>query len=1027
MGGFAREVRLEPARTGIGDPNNVNTWLKLNVREEVTSGNPGTAASRILPHVIEKYRKEGAEIFNPRTDSEKKGVIKRINEEREKQGKKAISEELFDYNNNKFLQGLDAQMAVMKEDRLRRDPYQEKLKESFLSTEKYHGKKGQAKVRNAIEGSDSIFDIYSKGPSQYLKNKGVVFDSMLRDILPGNKNDFIMAGDMIGSMASFALTRKTPGGAKIPKTLAQEILGRGSGSGVGDAAKIVAGSTAGAASGSLVYDIINGLVRRTFGIANPEDAPTPAVEAMVAGRNAMTFTLGAAGLGVIASAARPFLGEVLFGLKGPAKEMSDIGELYGAPIGINTATEISTTGPLRGAARGYRKTFGKLPFFGGSKMKDKITLSSIQMTKAMKKNIGAYGDDIPLDEVEKFYVDSFKTFPSTIRKKFNKEAEEKGFKSWVDMIKAEARVNELAPIQHMTEIGQFASEKAVARYQRFSYINDMLYTDFETKASSISKAFIPTNNARIVGQALRSTIDDMRIDLRDGNKFEPTLGEIDKFIVDKISNLPDYVNISGIRGLQKEINMLFSEISGPLKKDQGGVALLGSLRKALTSDLNDFARWSKELNPEEKLIAEAAKKSLLRANDVFSKMAPIYKSPVAQQFKLVDQHMFQAGPELPGFIYSDELGKMLFRKGITPQRANDLHDLIGSTAYKSGVNAWITSAFRNSLDQSATVAKEVIMPNGTRQMTNVTEEIFNPDKFIKNLNFDDPGIKRMMDLAGENGEVFKYNVDQLSIIQKELIKQGLGGTTAQMVARRIGLSGLSGVVNMLSMGAAPFAYGGGMAPGVGYTAIMTGLLARKTAAFLSDPHALKSWTRIITPDASVAVQRSAMAVFLKSFLAREDVKSDIPKEFHHLKGVMKNPGKFIDWLYGSGYEGVMQTINDGSKRSYLNERYGPNTDLNYADVAQFQQDDDEFNRIIGNIDPDLPEAFQPPIPPSEIKQTVSLEGDDMQGESIFSEEDTPEMASIPQSQTSSAPLNPNQRVALAGGNLDEAIALGRRT
>ena len=57
MGGFAREVRLEPARTGIGDPNNVNTWLKLNVREEVTSGNPGTAASRNLPHVIEKYRK----------------------------------------------------------------------------------------------------------------------------------------------------------------------------------------------------------------------------------------------------------------------------------------------------------------------------------------------------------------------------------------------------------------------------------------------------------------------------------------------------------------------------------------------------------------------------------------------------------------------------------------------------------------------------------------------------------------------------------------------------------------------------------------------------------------------------------------------------------------------------------------------------------------------------------------------------------------------------------------------------------
>jgi hypothetical protein len=41
------------------------------------------------------------------------------------------------------------------------------------------------------------------------------------------------------------------------------------------------------------------------------------------------------------------------------------------------------------------------------------------------------------------------------------------------------------------------------------------------------------------------------------------------------------------------------------------------------------------------------------------------------------------------------------------------------------------------------------------------------------------------------------------------------------------------------------------------------------------------------------------------------------------------------------------------------------------------------------------------------------------GESIFSD-DVQESASAPQ------PLNPQQRVALAGGNLDEAIALGNR-
>jgi hypothetical protein len=390
--------------------------------------------------------------------------------------------------------------------------------------------------------------------------------------------------------------------------------------------------------------------------------------------------------------------------------------------------------------------------------------------------------------------------------------------------------------------------------------------------------------------------------------------------------------------------------------------------------------------------------------------------------------MFQAGPELPGFIYSDELGQMLFRKGITPQRANDLHDLIGSAAYKSGVQAWITKSFRNSLDKSATVAKEVTMPNGTRQITNVTEEIFNPEKFIKNLNFDDSGIKRMMDLAGENGEAFKYNVDQLAIIQKQLIEQGLGGTTAQMVARRLSLGGLQSGINMLTMGAGPAAFAGGIGtPGAGiWTALMTGLLARKTAAFLSDPHSLKAWTRIITPDASVGAKRSAMSVFLKSFLARDDVRSDIPKEFQKIGGVMKNPAGFLNWIYGSGYQGVMDSINDGSKRSYLDERYGPNTNLNYADVAQFEQDDAELNRTLGNLDPDNPDV--PPTPPSEIKQTVSLEQDDMQGESIFSEDETTESASIPQPAGGGTPppLNPQQRVALAGGNLDEAIALGGR-
>ena len=41
--------------------------------------------------------------------------------------------------------------------------------------------------------------------------------------MPGSRNDFIMAGDIGGSMVGFKGGPK-PGGAKVPKSLADEVL-----------------------------------------------------------------------------------------------------------------------------------------------------------------------------------------------------------------------------------------------------------------------------------------------------------------------------------------------------------------------------------------------------------------------------------------------------------------------------------------------------------------------------------------------------------------------------------------------------------------------------------------------------------------------------------------------------------------------------------------------------------------------------------------------------------------------------------
>ena len=998
-------VTLERARTGLSKP------LNIQVVESVNIGGTSPVGARLKNPYVAKFQREGYNIYSPRTDAETQNVVAEINKARKAEGKNPISVEQFNWNNNKFLDAVGSQLAVTREQQKRSDPYK-----YFVGKWKnsYDGKK----LRNATEGSDSIFDLISN-PKQYLKDKGTAYTELLKDGAPGDRRDFVMMGEVIGGFASLISRRGRPGMAKKSKSVYEEIMS----SQTGDVAKTVGGASIGGGTASLVYDLTNSLIRRTKGISNPEDAPNPALQALAEMRNTAIFTLGAAGLGPVASVARPYIGKFLFGLEGPAHTMSNIADLYKAPIGIATAALASGRGPLAGAASGFRSTLGRIPFSGGKAMLGKTTLASANLTKGMQDKIVNFGEDLPLDEIIKYQKDSFRDLPRQVRLKLTADAKKQGYKSYFDLLEAEMRVNELAPIQHMTDVGMLMTKKAQERYAKFSYINDLLYKDFEKKAKSISKPFISTENTRMIAQNLRDEIRDMTVRLRSGNEAIPMLNEIDEFIMNKLGELPDYISPMQLRGLQRDINTLYGNIVAPLKKDAGGAALLGSARKALTADLNNFAGWSKELADEEMLIAEAAKKSLLRANETFSKMAPLYKSQIAKTFQLVDQNMFSAGPELPGFLYSDEIGQMIFRNGITPQRVDGLYELVGPTAFKSGVQSWINKAFKNSMDKSAVVTREVVDTFGNRKNVAVTEHIFNGSKFMKNLNLDDPGFKRMIDLSGESGEAFLNNVEQLSVVQDLLAKSGLGGTTSQMIARRLSLGGLRSAINTFSITGGGALAATGNAPSMTvFGTLMAGMLLRRTASFLSTPEALKSYTRVVAPDASVGVRRAAFVNFLNEYFKRDENKSDIPKQYQNVRGVMNDVNGFMDWLYGSGYEAVMSSLTDGAHRKYMNERYGNNMDLSYNEVIRLQQDQQEYNDYMeGNLNIDT----------ASVGETMETPNIETGGESIFNEDEAVATATGPGLNTDpdfqpSAPLNANQRVALAGGNLDEAIALGQR-
>ena len=137
---------------------------------------------------------------------------------------------------------------------------------------------------------------------------------------------------------------------------------------------------------------------------------------------------------------------------------------------------------------------------------------------------------------------------------------------------------------------------------------------------------------------------------------------------------------------------------------------------------------------------------------------------------------------------------------------------------------------------------------------------------------------------------------------------------------------------------------------------------------------------------------------------------------------MNDINGFTDLVLGSGYEAIMSSLTDGAHRKYMNERYGNNMDLSYNEVIKLQQDQQEYNDYMeGNLNIDT----------ASVGETTVQPNIETGGESIFSEDEAvatvrgPGLNVDPDYQQS-APLNANQRVALAGGNLDEAIALGQR-
>ena len=956
-------VIVEPNRTGLSYP------LYMKVEESVGDQS-----------AVNQYG-----IFVPRNEVETENVVNFINKARAREDMSPISVGTYNANQQNFVKYAIGSFEKTQEGKKSADPYGffvNKL-QSYLDT---------AKENNKLEDYTG-FDVFRR-PKDYAMAQAINVGEIISDYLPGGREDFALGGELAGTLPAMILenSKSLPGAAKVPGTLFSKLMSSGTG--------VVAGAGLGRGMGTATYDFINDLIRMTGGIESPEDAEDPGMRALVEMRNSAAFTTMAAGLGPLASYLRPVIGKAL-GLSDNAGAMRELADKYGIPIGISIAAEAGK-GVAGSAVKGFGRVVGIFPIIG-TLMKERRLSALVKSKEALQKQPGLIGD------VGDYYRAQYKLLPKNEKVIFNKELKEKGFNSLDEAIDAQIRLDSFAPIQHMTDVGMFMHKSAQQRYERFAYVNNLLYESFEKTASKIKTPFIGTTNTKNIGKMLQDRMDQYKIQLQNYDNYQPNMNEMEDFIVNTLGQLPDYLDPLQIRGLQKKINQIYSNMKGEFGANFAGSDILAQARKALTTDLNNFAGWKAGLDPASKAAAESAKKALLRANSVFAKLSPLYKSPAAKKFKLIDENMFSPGPDLPGWNYSDELFNIVMKNKLTPMAVKDVQELIGPEAFQSVVRTWLDQGLKQSLRaKPIDITVQVRNQRGRLVDKTVTDFAVDPDAFLKNIGYGEPGFEAMMDAAGKNGAIVKKNIEDLTELIKK-IEQVDMGDPVNLIKRRFALGGVRSGFKTFSFGAAA---GVGGAAAFGPAPVIAGLFARFTADFLSSPNAFKNYSKIIDDKASMAVKRAAYGNILRDFykeIRTGNRLEEFPDEFKTYKGAMENPNGFMDWLLGTGYNSALSGVgNPGAAQSYNDKRYGEADGVTLGELESKQIEEKDMSKMMSSTQSETGPA-QAQAQPINMPEVPSMGTENIMAQA------QPQQA-----------LSPDQRVALAGDDLDEAIALGRR-
>jgi hypothetical protein len=741
---------------------------------------------------------------------------------------------------------------------------------------------------------------------------------------------------------------------------------------------VIAGAGAtGKAVGNEAYELINDAIRYFEGIPNPTEAVKndQQLRELLDMRNELLFSGGALGLQRVFGYVKPFLGNILGVKSKAAKEAAKKGEELGIPMNVFSVSE-------SGFVQGAGKVIGLFPFVA---------------TKARQAQ-----------NVQRVAV------ADTINR----------------------TMNNLSPIGLFSEAGMLANKEFRNMVSQFAGTKTVLYNRALSIGDKVGDAFLPTERLRKQAQALQEfyygpqgmagAADEAALTVADprgyGNlKFDEIIkkftGDADDFrtaIMSLATLNQDHITGRQFRKLQNQLNTLKSVASEKksLGVDMGGV---DDMTNTMIEILNDTDAYKDLQDPAKDALVSEFGAAMQLANDFFFQNVGKTQGRTAQIIAMGDPNALKAGADVaPAFYTPDMLTKILINDEtmIAPLAIKEMKESLGADAVKAAVRSHLDESIRGATSYiSGTVpiqdlAGKAALEGGQATVKQVPFNI--PIVDVNNLKnafgMNNPNrIATMKEVFGE--DQYRMLEDTLNLAQN--VEQVDFGFVSDFVKRRGFLGGIGAIRNVI-----PGLAMGGTVVANPFQGVGTVILARYGMSKMADPKFLKSVQTLMNPDLSAEAKNTAMARLGTMVFDDESDNRDVPAS------VTENydPNNPVDVMRLLIFAGQNNVSYPGSEDMVIQvEDDGRVSDIEISKAQSKQVFSDNAQGGVDSVNELNAASVTEPVAPQTSDPFLDVDFASMV-----------DQTGVGMGTSAPTNLNDAQRAALAGGNLDEAIALGNR-